>query len=464
VGDIAFHFAEKMGAERTEAQTAQYKADRLLRANAMEEQLSIMKEPDDIASAYDMWKKEEENIFNDTEMTSDARKAIGNNYKDFYARSDIGVSSYHRKADINKFDRTYVDAQNIALNGGTDEDYVGENGETLSSEGLYAYAAMKRVGLGTVEYESAVDDIRGFGQTQYYRTMSKMITTDFPRFTEEYDASKLSEYQQQQLSLVEQEVEFKVNNQRTQKQDVKYNELLGRYEDGLLSAEDITKAGKDVGQAFGVEFPLLTESREGVLQSMLYGQQISEEGTPAYLMLQKSIGKLADEQFNTGDVDNILRKLYIPQKNGTFKPRFSKETTSNILEQINSNLDLMKTIDIKKGPGGVSSLSTEEKAIFRDITDTFDSFTVNAERRGEIAIGVRQVEGLYKKFYDKIGSGEDISEWAAEALKPYKQQNAKDKAIIINSPVIPVVTSQEEFDAIPSGAMFIEDGKELRKL
>jgi len=464
VSKVGFELQERMDKEETDAQTASYMADRKVRANALEAQLSTMQDPDEIEEFYSQWREDEQAILNETRLNKNAKRMITNNYEDFYATSDIAASSYHRKAKIAGFDRGYIDAQNLALNNETDPTIINPaTGKSYTPSELYEYATMKRVDIGTIDYEDAVGDIREFGQNQYFRSASKMATVDYPRFKDEYDPSKLSEYQQQQISLIEQEVEFKIDKQKTQTQDASYNDLLSRYEAGLLSTDDITKMSEENGQAYGQEFPLLTEPRAGVLQSMLYGQEIAEENSFYYQSIQKDIGKLSGEQFNTGDVDAIIRKLYIPQKNGTFKPRFSKSTTKDLLDQINKNFGLMKEIDVKKGPGGVSTLTTEQKGIFKEITDTFDSYTANAERRGDIAIGVKQVEGLYKKFYEEI-EGDNLRAWADEALKPFKQQNATDRATSTYTPELPIVDSQESFDALPSGAWFIEDGKKLRKI
>ena len=83
VSDIGFQFAQKLQKEETEAQTAQYMANRKLRANAMESTIASMTDPDEIAESYGKWREEENNILTETKLNGNSRRAIENNNENF---------------------------------------------------------------------------------------------------------------------------------------------------------------------------------------------------------------------------------------------------------------------------------------------------------------------------------------------------------------------------------------------
>ena len=157
VGDTIAHtgmaFAEKLNKEESEAQVAGFYADRKRREKAMKQTLSTMQDPDEIESTYSRWVENEKATFNDSKLTSDARRAIGNNNKNFYADTDISTREYANKARINNIDKTYLDVMSMAALGETDETVVDENGNVLQPQQLYNYAIDKRVEIGTLSYE-----------------------------------------------------------------------------------------------------------------------------------------------------------------------------------------------------------------------------------------------------------------------------------------------------------------------
>ena len=172
VSDIGFKFAQKLQGEETEAQTAQYMADRKLRANAMESTIATMTDPDEIAESYGKWREEENNILTETKLNGNSRRAIENNNENFYADTDIGANKYHRKAKIAGFDRTWIDVQNLAIDGHLDPDVLNPktNLPFESADALYEHATMKRVALGTIKYEEAQDELRTMPSKRTYRT------------------------------------------------------------------------------------------------------------------------------------------------------------------------------------------------------------------------------------------------------------------------------------------------------
>jgi hypothetical protein len=170
--DVGFKFAEKMKEEETDAQIAQYYADRKIRSNAMQKTLSSITDPEEIESEYSRWLESEQEAFDGARLNNRARRAIANNNEGFYAETQIGVANHVRKSIIQNADNTWVDVQNMAVMG---DSHTLDDGTVIGGSQLYDYATDKRVSLGEISYEDGEKMKMDFESNSNYHKLNAQL-------------------------------------------------------------------------------------------------------------------------------------------------------------------------------------------------------------------------------------------------------------------------------------------------
>lgn len=425
VSKIGFELQERMDKEETDAQTASYMADRKVRTNAMESELSIMKDPDEIEEFYTQWRADEQNILNESRLNKNSRSFIANNYEDFYATADIGASQYYRKAKISSFDRGYIDAQNLALNNETDPTLTNPNtGRAYTPSEFYEYATMKRVDIGTVDYEDAIGDIRNFDQVVEYRNISKVARINPDEAKGMLDDSSQSP---QNRALLEKSIQDGV--QIRDRKIVSIQSDTSSKLSKMLGQRNLTRTQVDIAMQeeqniMGTIAPSLIKEEGNALIASLDAQEISDmeivsgafdDIADGYKSMFKQSGK---DKWDEKGFKKVMSAIGAKKK-GSARPLLSKGTIESQLNFAQNNL-----YKVAEGMG----LNSETTDALIGIVDTFA--TINNDSPLNTRENIKALDSSVTSFMEGVKesggnmNSAQIDEWQKDNLSKQIRETA----------------------------------------
>jgi hypothetical protein len=176
IAQVGGQLNERIKKEETEAQLAAYYSDRKKRANAINQTISAMSDPDEIERTYEEWRSEEDRIFSESKLSKEARRMAQNNNQGFYADTDIGAGKVHTKARIQGMVNTYQDLIAMAESG---ESHTLEDGTVLGPKELHEYAWRKIEGLdASVDREKVNKEVGAFDEKAEKRVLQRDMMTN----------------------------------------------------------------------------------------------------------------------------------------------------------------------------------------------------------------------------------------------------------------------------------------------
>jgi len=451
-----------------EAEVARINKEFMIDSAAFQSQIEQISNEEDIQQLSLDFMSMQQQKMDAFKLSPQSREAVNKTFESNLAKQSVLVGSRILKVGLQNQDRTYLDIENDAINGVLREGFD-------SLEEQFDYANKQRVDIGTKTYDSYLSEKRSFGQNRYFAEMTNLIKNDINTFEETYDATKLNQAQQEEINRLRGQAENEFQLGELKLQTNTDRELRSRYDQGLLTVEEIDLARTQTESINGRQVNVITSEQANVLEALVTGRATGEESTDLYVDITKNINKLNPEEFRMDSVDKILKKLYTVSSTGAIKPVFSAPTTRKILKRIDQIItkEDQLTLDKDGWQGGKTTLTSDQQEVFSQISSVFDSMLTLGKKGKDIGLGVQRMDALQDSFFNDVVIDKKISasEWAEQNIPKVKQEIANAKAGETLAPQVslmdqdqyPTITTQEQYDALESGQIYIENNVKYRK-
>ena len=455
VSDIGFKFAEKLNREESNAQIAQYYADRKIRANAFQGTLSSMQDPEEISSAYERWQESEDELFASTKLRDDARGVIQNNNEGFYADMQIGAKDTYNKARIGVMDNTYVDLQNLGIDG---ETHTLEDGTVLSGDDLHQYALQKRVQLGTIDHEFAQKQIRTMPSKRSYRTNLNdlEILKGLNLSGEMSDEQYLDALEEKRVSVSgDKELMDEHSGPLDTMIRARQNNLRGK------TVKKMTKTSDDIFEKLAGD-----DMDESDIAQLYNDNPTMASALDASLVTKLKEAKVAGNK-DAIDALEALEQMVNGEESWSGSVRRIGDLNSSygVLALFAANSyakDIVSTQDSLSSYEALWSRFKDYKiSVDADTKDYIHTMSYYMKRKSG-----GHGDFLNKKLRDfaewqKAPDGKTYAEFRVEQFGEDAKMDVMQTVALLQG--LPSVTTQEEYDALPLGAIYLEDGVQYRK-
>jgi len=423
ISDIGFKLSEKMNAEKTDAQKAKYYTERKIRANALNSTLATMDSEEEIQATHEAWLEDENKIFESSGLTRSARQEIANSNQMFYGDVSIAAYNYANKAAINEMDRSWIDVQNKALDGETDNSIINpETNQPYDAEGLYAYATQKRMSLGTVDYEAGKKDIREFGQNLQQRQIVSLSDNDVDGAEKLLKQSTLTGEKlmiaNDAVRDARQRQEYRIREEHRTNTDAIIREVNNRQ----MTRARLHQMSQQTFNVMGKEVPFVPKS---VIDANRASLDASEEADR--LLLHKRVETIdgliervtthATRDVGQPETDKLYREIANYAKDGG-----SRVGVESLLNIANS-----ATLDYASKRGWNDGASEEVRNITRAYTAQYAEKYSKYKSRDEVISIINKIDKFRTEVIEPAKgkpTTEDIEEWHKKNMSEIDNSNA----------------------------------------